>query len=41
VAGCVGTGCFRPVGIAIDKTDRMFITSDATAEGELFLLERV
>ncbi|KAK2744232.1 hypothetical protein FQN55_006917 [Onygenales sp. PD_40] len=35
---CGFTTCFRPVGIAMDSQGRMYITSDAPAEGEVFLL---
>jgi hypothetical protein len=30
--------CFRPVGLAWDSKDRLFVTSDST--GEIFILER-
>lgn len=29
-------GCFRPVGLAVDGPDRVFMTSDAT--GEVFVV---
>ena len=32
------TGCFRPVGMVFDSMGRLFVTSDAPAEGELFML---
>lgn len=35
---CSGTNCFRPVGVTHDSVGRMFVTSDAPGEGELFLL---
>lgn len=35
---CSATACFRPVGIAFDAYERMYVTSDATAEGELWVL---
>ncbi|KAG4430237.1 hypothetical protein IFR05_014279 [Cadophora sp. M221] len=41
VVSCGATSCFRPVGIAFDAFERMYITSDATAEGELWILGRV
>jgi len=37
--GCGFSACFRPVGIAVQGT-RIFVTSDAGAEGELFVLGR-
>ena len=37
-ASC-NSGCFRPVGIAV-QSNRVFVTSDASAEGELFLLAK-
>ncbi|PGG98607.1 hypothetical protein AJ79_08811 [Helicocarpus griseus UAMH5409] len=40
VQSCGFITCFRPVGIAIDAQDRLYVTSDAPAEGELFLLGR-
>ncbi|KAH7391486.1 cellobiose dehydrogenase-like protein [Cadophora sp. MPI-SDFR-AT-0126] len=41
VTSCGATSCFRPVGIAFDAFERMYITSDATAEGELWILGKV
>ncbi|TAQ88464.1 hypothetical protein B7494_g3247, partial [Chlorociboria aeruginascens] len=38
VTQCSAITCFRPVGIAINGAGRMFVTSDASAEGELFML---
>lgn len=38
---CSTTQCFRPVSIAKDKYERMYITSDSGTEGELLLLGRV
>lgn len=35
---CSTTQCFRPVSIAKDKFERMYITSDSGAEGEIILL---
>jgi hypothetical protein len=37
---CSTTQCFRPVSIAKDKFERMYITSDSGAEGELIVLGR-
>ena len=37
---CSTTQCFRPVSIAKDKFERMYITSDSGAEGELIILGR-
>jgi len=41
VTTCSATKCFRPVGIAIDSAGRLFLSSDAGTEGELFLLGKV
>jgi hypothetical protein len=38
VEHCSTTQCFRPVSIAKDKFERMYITSDSGAEGELIIL---
>lgn len=38
VASCGTSGCFRPVGIVFNGAGRMYITSDATGEGEVFML---
>lgn len=38
---CSTTQCFRPVSIAKDRYERMYITSDSGAEGELIILGRV
>lgn len=38
VTKCSATECFRPVGMAFDGADRMYVTSDAAMEGELWLL---
>lgn len=40
VTNCGSTQCFRPVSIVMDSTDRMYVTSDAAVEGELWLLGR-
>lgn len=40
VEHCSTTTCFRPVSIAKDKYERMYITSDSGAEGEMLLLGR-
>jgi len=37
---CSTTQCFRPVSIARDRFDRMYVTSDSGAEGEILLLGR-
>ena len=37
---CSTTQCFRPVSIAKDQFERMYITSDSGAEGELIILGR-
>ncbi|KAK0118247.1 hypothetical protein ONS95_012548 [Cadophora gregata] len=41
MTSCGATSCFRPVGIAFDASERMYVTSDATAEGELWILGKV
>lgn len=33
------SGCFRPAGLAFDKSGRLFLTSDST--GELYVLSGV
>jgi hypothetical protein len=38
---CSTTQCFRPVSIAKDGFERMYVTSDSGAEGEILLLGRV
>ncbi|KAK1513578.1 carbohydrate-binding cytochrome b562, partial [Colletotrichum abscissum] len=39
VGSCTGSTCFRPSGIVFDKEfSRLFVASDNTAEGELFML---
>ncbi|KAK1659141.1 carbohydrate-binding cytochrome b562 [Colletotrichum godetiae] len=39
VGSCTGSTCFRPSGIVFDKVfSRLFVASDNTAEGELFML---
>lgn len=38
VEHCSTTQCFRPVSIAKDRFERMYITSDSGSEGELVLL---
>lgn len=40
VEHCSTTQCFRPVSIAKDRFERMYITSDSGIEGELLLLGR-
>ena len=40
VEHCSTTQCFRPVSIAKDGFERMYITSDSGSEGELLLLGR-
>jgi glucose/arabinose dehydrogenase len=40
VEHCSTTQCFRPVSIAKDRFERMYITSDSGAEGELIVLGR-
>jgi hypothetical protein len=37
---CSTTQCFRPVSIAKDQYERMYITSDSGTEGELIILGR-
>lgn len=32
------TGCFRPAGLLFDKQQRLYMTSDASSEGELWML---
>ncbi|GJC90695.1 cellobiose dehydrogenase [Colletotrichum liriopes] len=39
VGSCTGSTCFRPSGISWDRSfSRLFVASDNTAEGELFML---
>ncbi|TIC91288.1 Cellobiose dehydrogenase [Colletotrichum higginsianum] len=39
VGSCTGSTCFRPSGITWDRSfSRLFVASDNTAEGELFML---
>ncbi|KAF2709398.1 iron reductase domain protein [Pleomassaria siparia CBS 279.74] len=38
---CSTTQCFRPVSIAKDEFERMYVTSDSGGEGELMLLGKV
>ncbi|ORY05555.1 cellobiose dehydrogenase-like protein [Clohesyomyces aquaticus] len=38
VEDCSTTHCFRPVSIAKDKYERMYITSDSGGEGEIIIL---
>ncbi|RDL31915.1 Uncharacterized protein BP5553_09317 [Venustampulla echinocandica] len=44
VAGCSGngpvmsSGCFRPAGLGFDSAGRMYMTSDTTADAEIFVL---
>ncbi|KAF2278058.1 cellobiose dehydrogenase-like protein [Westerdykella ornata] len=40
VEHCSTTQCFRPVSIAKDRFERMYITSDSGAEGEIIILGR-
>jgi glucose/arabinose dehydrogenase len=40
VEHCSTTQCFRPVSIAKDRFERMYVTSDSGAEGELIILGR-
>jgi glucose/arabinose dehydrogenase len=40
-AHCSTTQCFRPVSIAKDRFERMYITSDSGTEGELIMLGRI
>ncbi|KAK7179134.1 carbohydrate-binding cytochrome b562 [Paraphaeosphaeria sporulosa] len=40
VEHCSATQCFRPVSIAKDNFERMYITSDSGTEGELLMLGR-
>jgi glucose/arabinose dehydrogenase len=41
VENCSTTECFRPVSIATDKHERMYITSDGGEEGEIIILGKV
>lgn len=34
-------GCFRPAGLLFDKQQRLYMSSDASAEGEIWLLSKV
>jgi hypothetical protein len=44
VASCAGngpsmsSGCFRPAGLAFDSQGRMYMTSDTSSEGEIWVL---
>ncbi|KAG9236982.1 hypothetical protein BJ875DRAFT_502985 [Amylocarpus encephaloides] len=44
VAGCAGngpvasSGCFRPAGLGFDGSGRMYMTSDTSSDGELWVL---
>ncbi|KAL5389094.1 hypothetical protein PMIN03_005816 [Paraphaeosphaeria minitans] len=40
VEHCSATQCFRPVSVAKDNFERMYITSDSGTEGELLMLGR-
>jgi glucose/arabinose dehydrogenase len=40
-AQCSTTQCFRPVSIAKDRFERMYVTSDGGSEGEILLLGKV
>ncbi|KAN0104437.1 hypothetical protein V8E51_010182 [Hyaloscypha variabilis] len=41
VTSCSQIQCFRPVSIVMDSADRMYITSDAAVEGELWLVGKI
>jgi glucose/arabinose dehydrogenase len=41
VTSCSSTQCFRPVSIVMDSADRMYVTSDAAVEGELWLVGKI
>lgn len=41
VTTCSSTSCFRPVSIAFDHWQRMYVSSDASIEGELWILGKV
>jgi hypothetical protein len=41
VEHCSTTQCFRPVSIAKDQYERMYVTSDSGGEGEMILLGKV
>lgn len=41
VTQCSATNCFRPAGIVFDPIGRMYVTSDASGEGEMWLLGKV
>jgi hypothetical protein len=32
------SGCFRPAGLAFDKAGRLYMTSDTSTNGELWIL---
>ena len=34
-------GCFRPAGLLFDKQERLYMTSDASIEGEIWMLSKV
>ncbi|KUJ10224.1 uncharacterized protein LY89DRAFT_710610 [Mollisia scopiformis] len=38
---CSATQCFRPAGIVFDHLGRMYVTSDASGEGEMWLLGKI
>ena len=37
---CSKTSCFRPVGLAVDRWDRVYVSSDSSVEGEVVMLGR-
>lgn len=41
VEHCSTTQCFRPVSIAKDRFERMYVTSDSGGEGELLLVGKI
>ena len=41
VSQCSALQCARPVGLTFDAAGRLYMTSDAALEGELFVMERM
>ncbi|EUC31905.1 hypothetical protein COCCADRAFT_38067 [Bipolaris zeicola 26-R-13] len=37
---CSKTSCFRPVGLAVDRLGRVYVSSDSSVEGEVVMLAR-
>lgn len=41
VTQCSATNCFRPAGIVFDALGRMYVTTDASSEGEMVCIHTV